>query len=85
MSMPHLRSWPKATIFFKRIANLEAEKHHSTYSNDWECFVLPQLRPPEIVHQLPWSSRLSNHHPRHVDIGTANLAMAEGHVLHPDP
>ena len=73
---------PSATIFIKRLATLPAEKHHSNYST-----VLGMLRCRLLRSSINClrSSQSSYHHPSCVNMSAADLAMVEGHVVHPDP
>ena len=72
---------PCATVFFKRLAAMQAEKHHSTYSTVMgllRCRLSFALLRSSIT--CLRSARSSVRCPGRIDLGVADLAMSEGQV-----
>ena len=72
---------PCATNFFQRLAALQAEKHHSTYSMMMElllCRLSFALLRSAIA--CLRSARSTYHHPGQIDMSAVDLAMSEGRV-----
>ena len=67
---------PCAINFFQRLAALQAEKHHSTYSMVMEVL---RCHFSSAITCLR-SARSSFHHPGHIDMSTVYLAMSKGRV-----
>ena len=72
---------PCTTVFFKRLAAMQAEKHHSTYSTVMgllRCRLSFALLRSSIT--CLRSARSSVRCPGRIDLGVADLAMSEGQV-----
>ena len=72
---------PCATNFFQRLAALQAEKHHSTYSMVMEllrCRLSFALLRSAIA--CLRSARSTYHYPGQIDMSAVDLAMSEGRV-----